>query len=56
MVIPVFPFLIDKFGASGSPLGILSSATITTTMDYIGDSTSEKQRGGGTGRVRLVPD
>jgi DHA1 family multidrug resistance protein-like MFS transporter len=115
MVIPVFPFLIDKFGASGSALGILvataalteflfgpiwgsisdrvgrkpilmigmfgysismalfgiatnlwmllifraisgilSSATITTTMAYIGDSTSEKQRGGGMGIIGAV--
>ena len=110
MVIPIFPFLIDKFGASGSALGVLvataalteflfgpiwgslsdrigrkpvlmigmfgyaismvlfglaaniwllilyralsgvlSSATISTTMAYIGDSTSEKARGGGMG-------
>jgi DHA1 family multidrug resistance protein-like MFS transporter len=115
MVIPVFPFLIDKLGASGSALGvlvataalteflfgpiwgsisdrvgrkpilmigmfgyalamflfgiadklwmllvfralsgILSSATITTTMAYIGDSTSEKQRGGGMGILGAV--
>ncbi len=115
MVIPVFPFLIDKLGASGSTLGILvataalteflfgpiwgsisdrvgrkpilmigmfgyalamfafgiatkiwmllvfralsgilSSATITTTMAYIGDSTSEKSRGGGMGILGAV--
>src|SRR5512134_73085 len=115
MVIPVFPFLIDKLGASGSALGILvataalteflfgpiwgsisdrvgrkpilmigmfgfalamflfgiadqiwmlilfrafsgvlSSATITTTMAYIGDSTSEKSRGGGMGILGAV--
>jgi DHA1 family multidrug resistance protein-like MFS transporter len=115
MVIPVFPFLIDKLGASGSALGILvataalteflfgpiwgsisdrvgrkpilmigmfgyalamfafgiatkiwmllvfralsgilSSATITTTMAYIGDSTSEKSRGGGMGIIGAV--
>jgi DHA1 family multidrug resistance protein-like MFS transporter len=34
--------------------GILSSATITTTMAYIGDSTSEKQRGGGMGIIGAV--
>ena len=34
--------------------GILSSATITTTMAYIGDSTSEKQRGGGMGILGAV--
>jgi len=110
MVIPVFPFIIDKLGASGGALGILvataalteflfgplwgsisdrvgrrpilmigmfgyalsmfafgiatklwmllvfraisgilSSATMTTTMAYIGDNTSEKSRGGGMG-------
>jgi DHA1 family multidrug resistance protein-like MFS transporter len=115
MVIPVFPFLIDKLGASGSTLGILvataalteflfgpiwgsvsdrvgrkpilmigmfgfalamflfgianqiwmlilfralsgilSSATIATTMAYIGDSTSEKSRGGGMGILGAV--
>jgi MFS transporter, DHA1 family, multidrug resistance protein len=115
MVIPIFPFLINKLGASGSALGILvataalteflfgpiwgsisdrvgrkpilmigmfgyalamfafgisnkiwmllvfralsgvlSSATITTTMAYIGDSTSEKQRGGGMGIIGAV--
>lgn len=115
MVIPVFPFLIDKLGASGSALGILvataalteflfgpiwgsisdrvgrkpilmigmfgyalamflfgiadriwllilfrafsgilSSATIATTMAYIGDSTSEKARGGGMGILGAV--
>jgi DHA1 family multidrug resistance protein-like MFS transporter len=115
MVIPVFPFLIDKLGASGGALGvlvataalteflfgpiwgsisdrvgrkpilmigmfgyalsmflfgiadklwmllafralsgILSSATLTTTMAYIGDSTSEKQRGGGMGIIGAV--
>ena len=115
MVIPIFPFLIDKLGASGSALGILvataaltefifgpiwgsvsdrvgrkpilmiglfgfalttflfgiatdiwmllvfrafsgilSSATITTTMAYIGDSTSEKSRGGGMGILGAV--
>jgi DHA1 family multidrug resistance protein-like MFS transporter len=115
MVIPVFPFLITKLGASGSALGvlvataalteflfgpiwgsisdrvgrkpilmigvfgyalamfafgiatklwmllvfralsgILSSATITTTMAYIGDSTSEKSRGGGMGILGAV--
>lgn len=115
MVIPIFPFLIDKLGASGSALGILvataalteflfgpiwgsisdrvgrkpilmigllgfalttflfgiatdiwmllvfrafsgilSSATITTTMAYIGDSTSEEQRGGGMGILGAV--
>ena len=115
MVIPVFPFIIDKLGASGSALGILvataalteflfgpiwgsisdrvgrkpilmigmfgyalsmflfgiveqiwllilfralsgvlSSATITTTMAYIGDSTSTKQRGGGMGILGAV--
>jgi len=115
MVIPVFPFIIDKLGASGSALGvlvataalteflfgpiwgsisdrvgrkpilmiglfgfalsmflfgiveqiwllilfralsgILSSATITTTMAYIGDSTSKKQRGGGMGILGAV--
>jgi len=115
MVIPVFPFIIDKLGASGSALGvlvataalteflfgpiwgsisdrvgrkpilmigmfgyalsmfafgvatklwmllvfralsgILSSATMTTTMAYIGDSTSEKSRGGGMGILGAV--
>lgn len=115
MVIPVFPFLIDDLGASGSALGllvataalteflfgpvwgsisdrvgrkpilmigmfgyalamflfgianqiwmliafralsgVLSSATITTTMAYIGDSTSEKARGGGMGLLGAV--
>jgi len=115
MVVPVFPFIIDKLGASGSALGlliataalteflfgpiwgsisdrvgrkpilmiglfgfalsmflfgiveqiwllilfralsgILSSATITTTMAYIGDSTSKKQRGGGMGILGAV--
>ena len=115
MVIPVFPFLVDKLGASGSALGllvasaalteflfgpiwgsisdrvgrkpilmigmfgyalamflfgianqiwmlitfralsgILSSATISTTMAYIGDSTSEKARGGGMGLLGAV--
>src|SRR5512134_146551 len=115
MVIPVFPFLITKLGASGSTLGILvataalteflfgpfwgslsdrvgrkpilmigmfgyalsmflfgiadriwmlvlfralsgilSSATISTTMAYIGDSTSEKSRGGGMGILGAV--
>ncbi len=29
--------------------GVLSSATVTTTMAYIGDSTSDKERGGGMG-------
>ena len=115
MVIPVFPFLIDELGASGSGLvllvstaalteflfgpiwgsisdrvgrkpilmigmfgyalamflfgianqtwmliafralsGVLSSATITTTMAYIGDSTSEKARGSGMGLLGAV--
>jgi DHA1 family multidrug resistance protein-like MFS transporter len=115
MVIPVFPFLIDKLGASGSALGllvasaalteflfgpiwgsisdrvgrkpilmigmfgyalsmflfgianqiwmlitfralsgVLSSATISTTMAYIGDSTSEEARGGGMGILGAV--
>jgi MFS transporter, DHA1 family, multidrug resistance protein len=115
MVIPVFPFLIDELGASGSALGllvataalteflfgpiwgsisdrvgrkpilmigmfgyalamflfgianqiwmlitfralsgVLSSATITTTMAYIGDSTSDKARGGGMGLLGAV--
>lgn len=115
MVIPVFPFLIDQLGASGSALGllvataalteflfgpiwgsisdrvgrkpilmigmfgyalamflfglanqlwmlitfrafsgVLSSATIATTMAYIGDSTSEKARGGGMGLLGAV--
>jgi MFS transporter, DHA1 family, multidrug resistance protein len=115
MVIPVFPFLIDKLGASGSALGllvataalteflfgpiwgsisdrvgrkpilmigmfgyalsmflfglanqlwmlilfralsgVLSSATVSTTMAYIGDSTSEKARGGGMGILGAV--
>ena len=115
MVIPVFPFLIDELGASGSALGllvataafteflfgpiwgsisdrvgrkpiltigmfgyalamflfgladeiwmliafralsgVLSSATITTTMAYIGDSTSEEERGGGMGLLGAV--
>lgn len=115
MVIPVFPFIIDRLGASGSALGVLvataalteflfgpiwgsisdrvgrkpilmigmfgyalsmfafgvatklwmllvfralsgvlSSATMTTTMAYIGDSTSEKQRGGGMGILGAV--
>lgn len=115
MVIPVFPFLIDKLGASGSTLGILvataalteflfgpiwgsisdrvgrkpilmiglfgfalamflfgiadqiwmliafraisgilSSATISTTMAYIGDSTTEESRGGGMGILGAV--
>jgi len=115
MVIPVFPFLIDELGASGSALGllvataalteflfgpiwgsisdrvgrkpilmigmfgyalamflfgiadqiwmliafralsgVLSSATITTTMAYIGDSTSEEARGGGMGLLGAV--
>ncbi len=110
MVIPVFPFFIEKLGASGWALGVLvataalteflfgpiwgsvsdrtgrkpilmigmlgyglsmllfglstrlwmliasralsgvlSSATLSTTMAYIGDSTSEKERGGGMG-------
>jgi DHA1 family multidrug resistance protein-like MFS transporter len=110
MVIPVFPFLIERMGGGGSLLGVLvatgalteflfgpiwggisdqvgrkpvlmvgmfgygltmllfglaselwmlivfralsgvlSSATITTTMAYIGDSTSDKERGGGMG-------
>jgi len=110
MVIPIFPFLIERLGASGSALGVLvataalteflfgpiwgsisdrvgrkpilmigmfgyalsmflfglatqlwmliafralsgvlSSATLSTTMAYIGDSTSEKARGGGMG-------
>ena len=34
--------------------GILSSATMTTTMAYIGDSTSEKARGGGMGILGAV--
>jgi DHA1 family multidrug resistance protein-like MFS transporter len=34
--------------------GVLSSATITTTMAYIGDSTSEKARGGGMGLLGAV--
>ena len=34
--------------------GILSSATISTTMAYIGDSTSEKARGGGMGILGAV--
>jgi MFS transporter, DHA1 family, multidrug resistance protein len=34
--------------------GVLSSATITTTMAYIGDSTSEKTRGGGMGLLGAV--
>ncbi len=115
MVIPVFPFLIDKLGASGSMLGlliataaltelifgpiwgsisdrvgrkpvlmvgmfgyalsmflfgisnqvwmlitfralsgVLTSATIATTMAYIGDSTTEKTRGGGMGILGAV--
>jgi len=115
MVIPVFPFIIDKLGAGGSALGlliataalteflfgpiwgsisdrvgrkpilmigmfgyalsmflfgianqiwmlitfralsgVLSSATISTTMAYIGDSTSEKARGGGMGLLGAV--
>jgi len=115
MVIPVFPFLIDELGASGSALGllvataalteflfgpiwgsisdrvgrkpilmigmfgyalamflfgianqiwmlitfralsgVLSSATITTTMAYIGDSTSDKARSGGMGLLGAV--
>ena len=115
MVIPVFPFLIEELGASGSALGllvataavteflfgpiwgsisdrvgrkpiltigmfgyalamflfgladeiwmliafralsgVLSSATITTTMAYIGDSTSEEERGGGMGLLGAV--
>ncbi len=115
MVIPVFPFLIDELGASGSTLGllvataalteflfgpiwgsisdrvgrkpilmvgmfgyalsmflfgladqiwmlitfrafsgVLSSATLSTTMAYIGDSTSEKARGGGMGLLGAV--
>jgi len=115
MVIPLFPFIIDRLGASGSVLGILiataalteflfgpiwgaisdrlgrkpvlmigmfgyalsmflfglanqiwllitfrafsgilSSATISTTMAYIGDSTSEKARGGGMGILGAV--
>jgi MFS transporter, DHA1 family, multidrug resistance protein len=115
MVIPVFPFLIDELGASGSALGllvataalteflfgpiwgsisdrvgrkpilmiglfgyalsmflfgladevwllitfralsgVLSSATLSTTMAYIGDSTSEKERAGGMGLLGAV--
>jgi DHA1 family multidrug resistance protein-like MFS transporter len=34
--------------------GVLSSATISTTMAYIGDSTSEKARGGGMGILGAV--
>jgi MFS transporter, DHA1 family, multidrug resistance protein len=34
--------------------GVLSSATITTTMAYIGDSTSEEERGGGMGLLGAV--
>jgi len=112
MVIPIFPFYIEKLGASGSHLGllvatsaflefvfapiwgsvsdragrkpvlilgmvgyslsslllglstqlwmlfasrglsgILSSATLATAMAYIGDSTSEEDRGGGMGML-----
>jgi DHA1 family multidrug resistance protein-like MFS transporter len=112
MVIPIFPFYIERLGASGTELGllvataalleflfaplwgsisdrtgrkpilllgmlgyalssllmglsntlamlfgsralsgILSSATMATTMAYIGDSTSEEERGGGMGWI-----
>ncbi len=112
MVIPIFPFYIDRLGAGGSALGllvataaftelifgpvwgsvsdrtgrkpilmigvagyglalllfglstelwmlfaaralsgVLSSATLATAMAYIGDSTSEKERGGGMGAL-----
>jgi DHA1 family multidrug resistance protein-like MFS transporter len=112
MVIPIFPFYIERLGASGTELGllvataalleflfaplwgsisdrtgrkpilllgmlgyalsswlmglsttlamlfgsralsgILSSATLATTMAYIGDSTSEEERGGGMGWI-----
>jgi DHA1 family multidrug resistance protein-like MFS transporter len=115
MVIPVFPFLIYKLGASGSALGllvataalteflfgpiwgsisdrvgrkpilmigmfgyalsmflfgladqiwmliafrafsgVLSSATLSTTMAYIGDSTAEKERAGGMGLLGAI--
>jgi DHA1 family multidrug resistance protein-like MFS transporter len=37
--------------ASRALSGVLSSATLTTAMAYIGDSTSEKQRGGGMGAL-----
>jgi len=110
MIIPIFPFLIEKLGASGSDLGllvatsaltellfgpiwggvsdrigrkpvlvlgllgyglsallfglstqlwmlfasralsgVLSSATLSTAMAYVGDTTSEEDRGGGMG-------
>ena len=112
MVIPIFPFYIDRLGAGGSALGllvataaltefifgpawgsvsdrtgrkpilivgvigyglslllfglstqlwmlfaaralsgVLSSATMSTAMAYIGDSTSQKERGGGMGAL-----
>jgi MFS transporter, DHA1 family, multidrug resistance protein len=35
--------------ASRALSGVLSSATLSTSMAYIGDSTSEKERGGGMG-------
>jgi DHA1 family multidrug resistance protein-like MFS transporter len=37
--------------ASRALCGILSSATMATTMAYIGDSTSDEQRGGGMGWI-----
>jgi DHA1 family multidrug resistance protein-like MFS transporter len=37
--------------ASRALSGVLSSAALTTAMAYIGDSTSEKERGGGMGAL-----
>src|SRR3972149_1688797 len=37
--------------ASRALSGVLSSATLSTAMAYIGDSTSEKARGGGMGAL-----
>jgi len=37
--------------ASRALSGVLSSATLSTAMAYIGDSTSEKERGGGMGAL-----
>ncbi|RJP54931.1 MAG: hypothetical protein C4583_01505 [Anaerolineaceae bacterium] len=46
MVIPVFPFLIDKLGASGSALGIL----VATRQIQDGQTITAD---GGTGTVEL---
>src|SRR5512136_167337 len=37
--------------ASRALSGVLSAATVSTTMAYIGDSTSTKERGGGMGML-----